>query len=60
MDHAEPIPASCRARHASPASRKLVGEKTALVATAAALMMNPSANRMAAMTASMVGFPPVL
>jgi hypothetical protein len=39
-DHVVPTPARCRARQASPASIRLVGEKTALVVADVALSRN--------------------
>jgi hypothetical protein len=48
-DQPVPTPARCRARQARPASMRLVGEKTALVAVEVALSKNAIMNRTAAM-----------
>jgi hypothetical protein len=55
MDHAGPAPVRWKARQARPTSRKLCHENTALVATFAALMMNPMTNRTVAIRASIYG-----
>ena len=47
-DHFVPTPARWRARQASPASSRLIGEKTALVAVDVALIRNATMNRTAA------------
>jgi hypothetical protein len=47
------MPATCRARQASPISARLVGEKTALVAVLVAFSKNAITNSTAAIMASM-------
>jgi len=47
-DQPVPTPARCRARQASPASIRLVGEKTALVEVDVAFSRNAIINRIAA------------
>jgi hypothetical protein len=52
-DQPVPTPARCRARQARPASMRLVGEKTALVAVEVALSRKAIMKRTAAMKPSM-------
>jgi hypothetical protein len=47
-DQPVPTPARCRARQASPASSRLIGEKTALVEVDVALSRNAIMNKIAA------------